>query len=98
MIGNGSVNTSANASSAQQARNLPATNSALVAGTVTTSSSVPLRRSSLHMRMVSAAARKISSSGSHSNIGRTSAMLRAKKASPQKNTNSVMPRKAARKR
>ena len=41
------------------------------------------------MRMVRADARKISSTGSHSNIGRTSEMLRAKNASPQKNTNKV---------
>src|SRR5690606_40470269 len=57
---------------------------------------VPLRRSSLHRRMVNVLHRKISSSGIHSNIGRTSAMLRAKKASPQKNTNSVIAAKLAR--
>ena len=98
VIGKGSVSANANTKRAQQARNLPSTNSALLAGTVTTSSSVPARRSSLHMRMVSADARKMSNTGSHSNIGRTSAMLRAKNASPQKNTNSVTPRNAAKNR
>ena len=77
---------------------MPSTNSALLAGTVTTSSSVPERCSSLHMRMVSALARKMSKTGSHSNMGRTSEMLRAKNASPQKKTNSVTPRNAARNR
>ena len=50
------------------------------------------------MRMVSALARKMSKTGSHSNMGRTSEMLRAKNASPQKKTNSVTPRNAARNR
>ena len=88
----GNVMASASAKSAQQARNLPSTKRQADTGTVTTNSRVPLRRSSLHMRMVSAAERKMSSTGSHSNMGRTSAMLRAKNASPQKNTNRVTPK------
>ena len=98
MNGSGSVNSSAIASSIQHAKNLPSTNDHVVTGTVDTNSSVPERRSSLHIRIVSAAHRKSSSSGNHSNIGRTSAMLRAKNASPQKNTNSVIARKLARNR
>ena len=88
----GRVSAKATASSAQQARNFPSANCQALVGTVTTNSSVPTRRSSLHMRIVSAAAKKTSRIGSHSNIGRTSAMLRAKKASPQKKMNSVTPR------
>ncbi len=97
-MGSGSVSSRAMASRTQQARNLPTTNSQPLTGTVATNSSVPVRRSSLHMRMVSAAERKTSSTGIHSNIGRTSATLRAKKASTQKKTNSVNARKAPRNR
>src|SRR5690606_28584111 len=46
--------------------------------------------------MVMAATRKISRIGIHSNRGRTSAMLREKKASTQKNTNRLTARKVAR--
>ena len=53
-------------------------------GAVSRNSSVPARRSSLHMRMVIAETRKIKRIGIHSNSGRTSAMLRAKKRSTQK--------------
>src|SRR3546814_16849906 len=45
------------------------------------------------MRIVNADTRKISSSGIHSNSGRTSAMLRAKKVSTQKNTKRQTARK-----
>jgi len=48
--------------------------------------------------MVRVLARNTSSTGIHSNRGRTSAMLRAKKASPQKKTNRVTAAKAARNR
>jgi hypothetical protein len=58
---------------------------------------VPARRSSDHMRMVMADTRNMSSKGIHSNSGRTSAILRAKKVSTQKNTNKVIARNAARK-
>src|SRR5690606_8185209 len=87
---------SATARRLRQPRNLPATKCHSGTGWVSTCSRVPLRRSSLHRRMVSVLHRKISSTGIHSNIGRTSAMLRAKKASPQKNTNSVSAAKLAR--
>ena len=97
-MGRGSVSASAMPSRTTQARNLPITNCGTDAGMVTTNSSVPLRLSSLHMRIVSAEQRKMSSTGSHSNMGRTSEMLRAKKVSPQKKANSVTPRKASRKR
>jgi hypothetical protein len=85
-------------SSAQHARNFPKTSSQVVAGSVRINSWVPLRRSSLHIRIVSADERKISKTGIHSNIGRTSRIFRAKKASPQKNTNSVKPRNASKNR
>src|SRR6056297_627143 len=49
------------------------------------------------MRMLSAAHRKISSTGIHSKSGRTSAMLRAKKDSTQKKMNSVVVANTARK-
>ena len=98
LTGSGSVSSRARPSSIQQARNLPTTNSQPEAGRVTTNSSVPVRRSSLHMRMVSAADRKMSSTGIHSNMGRTSATLRAKNASTQKKTNSVTARKTSRNR
>ena len=92
MTASGTVIARAITRRAQQAANLPSTKRHALAGTVMTNSRVPTRRSSLHMRIVSAAERKISRMGSHSNIGRTSAMLRAKNASPQKKTNSVTPR------
>ena len=57
---------------------------------------VPVRRSSLHMRMVSAPLRKISSIGIHSKSGRISATLRAKKDSIQKKMKSVIAIKQAR--
>jgi len=97
-MGSGRVRTSAMASSVQQARNLPSTNSQPLTGNVATNSRVPVRRSSLHMRMVKAAHRKMSNTGIHSNMGRTSATLRAKYASTQKNTNRVTARKASRNR
>ena len=49
------------------------------------------------MRMLSAAHRKISRTGIHSNNGLISAMLRAKKDSTQKKINSVVAANAARK-
>ena len=57
-------------------------------GAVSRNSSVPARLSSLHIRMVMAETRKIRRMGIHSNSGRTSAMLRAKKRSTQKKMNS----------
>ena len=96
--GRGNVNASATARSVQQARNLPRTNSQPLAGNVATNSSVPVRRSSLHIRIVNAELRKMRSTGSHSNIGRTSAMLRAKNASPQKKMKRVTARKLSRNR
>ena len=94
MIGSGRVSAKATATSAIAARNLPSTSRQVGTGKVASTSSVPARRSSLHRRMVSAAARKISSTGIQSNSGRVSAMLRAKKASTQKNTNRQAARKA----
>ena len=65
----------------------------MLTGSVSSTSSVPERCSSLHWRMVSAATRKIISSGIHRNSGRTSAMPRAKKAATQKKAKSVAARK-----
>src|SRR5690349_18679128 len=75
------------ATRARQARNLPSTRWMGLAGEVIRNSSVPARRSSLHMRMVRPETRKISSTGIHSNSGRMSAMLRAKKRETQKKVN-----------
>src|SRR5579883_2054153 len=58
-------------------------------------SSVPARRSSLHMRMVSAETRKMRRTGIHSKSGRTSAMFLAKKRSTQKKMNSSAAKKTA---
>ena len=58
---------------------------------------VPVLRSSLHIRMVSAPHRKMSSTGIHSNSGRISAMLRAKKDSTQKKMKKVIAMNEARK-
>jgi hypothetical protein len=69
VIGRGRVPASASPSTAAQARNLPSTNCQSGTGSVSTCSRVPLRRSSLQLRMVSAALRKISSSGIHSKSG-----------------------------
>ena len=93
VTGSGSVSKSATATSAIAARNFPSTSRQVGTGSVASSSSVPARRSSLHSRIVSAAAKKISNTGIQSNKGRMSAIFRAKKASTQKNTN----RQAARK-
>jgi hypothetical protein len=78
--------------------NLPSTSASGVTGAVSRLSRVPARRSSDQARMVSAATRKMSSSGSHRKRGRTSAMLRAKKVSPQKKAKSTAARNAPRKR
>ena len=78
LIGSGSVSSKAIPSRHRQAPNLPSTNSQVRAGTVKTNSMVPVRRSSLHRRIVKADARKMSITGIHSNMGRTSATLRAK--------------------
>ena len=59
-------------------------------------SRVPVLRSSLHMRMVSAAHKNMSRTGIHSNRGRTSAMLRAKNDSTQKKMKNVVAVKLAR--
>jgi hypothetical protein len=61
-------------------------------GMVNRISSVPVCCSSLHWRMVSAAARKIISVGIQRNMGRRSAMPRAKNSSTQKNVKSVAAR------
>jgi hypothetical protein len=74
------------------AANLPATSSQVFTGNVSRISRVPERSSSLQARMVSAETRKMASTGSHSNSGRTSAMLRAKKRDQEKNTNRVAAR------
>src|SRR6185437_13244736 len=96
LIGSGKVSASAISTSTSTPRNLPSTCSVGVVGEVSSSSSVPERRSSAQVRMVSVATRKISSTGIHWNSGRTSARLRSKKAAAQKKTNSVTPTNAAR--
>jgi hypothetical protein len=79
------------------ARNLPTTSCQCGTGRVNRISMVPTFCSSLHRRIDSAPTRKMSRSGSQSNIGRTSAMLRVKNLATQKNVNSTTPRKVARK-
>ncbi|OQA38078.1 MAG: hypothetical protein BWY52_03301 [Chloroflexi bacterium ADurb.Bin325] len=74
--------------------NLPMTSCTLLTGSVSSTSSVPARCSSLHWRMVSAATRKTISSGIQRKSGRTSAMPRAKKVSTQKKANNVTARNA----
>ena len=64
---------------------------------MSTCSSVPLRRSSLHKRIVRVAERKINKIGIHSNKGRTSEMFLEKKDSPQKKINNVMAANVAKK-
>ena len=96
VIGSGSVLINASSNRVKQARNFPMTKCHRLIGCVSTCSSVPLRRSSLHIRMVKAAQRKIRRIGIHSNSGRISAMLRAKKDSTQKKRNSVTAAKDAR--
>ena len=91
--GSGSVSASAIATRTKQARNLPSTSCTGLAGVVIRNSSVPERRSSLHIRMVIAEIRKISKTGIQSKSGRTSAMLRAKKRSTQKTMKSSTARK-----
>ena len=77
--------------------NLPNTRVGTLTGAVNSGSRVPARCSSDQTRMVMAEARKMSRTGIHSNIGRTSAMLRLKKVSTQKNMNRVAARKAPKK-
>ncbi len=96
LTGRGRVASSASSSRPLQAKNLPSTNRQIPTGCTSTCSSVPVRRSSLHMRMVSAALSGISSSGIQSNSGRTSAILRANQDSTQKKINRVSPANAAR--
>ena len=86
------------ATSARQARNLPPTRAGRPTGAVTSGSRVPARCSSDQARMVIAADRKMRVSGSHSNMGRTSAMLRLNQVSTQKTMNRVATRKAPKKR
>ena len=71
--------------------------SRVVTGRVRSTSRVPIFRSSDHWRMVMAATSRISSRGSHSKSGRTSAMLRAKKAEVPKKLKSAEKRKIPRK-
>ena len=71
------------------------TNCVVETGRVSRISRVPERCSSLHWRIVSAAAMKIISTGIQRKSGRTSAMPRAKKVSTQKNENRVATRNAA---
>src|SRR5579862_8187931 len=93
--GSGSVSASAIKTRIIAPRNFPNTSSIGAVGEVSSSSSVPPRRSSAQARIVSAATRKISSTGIHWNSGRTSARLRSKKVATQKKMNRVTPRKAA---
>jgi hypothetical protein len=93
-MGRNTVSKSASATSAMTARNLPRTSCTLLTGNVNRTSSVPDRCSSLHCRMVSAATRKIRSTGIQLNIGRTSAMPRAKKVLTQKKVKRVTARNA----
>jgi hypothetical protein len=74
------------------ARNLPRTSCTLLTGSVSSTSTVPERCSSLHCRIVSAATRKIVRTGIQRNSARTSAMPRGKKVSTQKNTKRVAAR------
>ncbi len=93
-MGKKMVSARATATSAITARNLPATNWIGETGSVSSTSSVPERCSSLHWRIVSAATRKIISTGIQRKRGRTSAMPRAKKVSTQKKENNVAARNA----
>ena len=90
LIGSGNITSSASNSNPIHAKYLPNTKDHSGADCVNTCSSVPVRRSSLHMRIVSVLASKINSIGIHSNIGRTSAMFLAKNASAQKKINNVV--------
>jgi hypothetical protein len=97
VIGRTSVSPSAIAISTMPARNLPTTSCQRGTGKVSSTSSVPARRSSAHCRIASADTTMIKSRGIHSNSGRRSAMPRAKNFSTQKNIASDDSRNAARK-
>ena len=97
VMGRKRVSARARPISAITARNLPMTNCAPRTGRVSKISSVPDCCSSLHWRIVNAAARKISKIGIHWKRGRTSAMPRAKKVLTQKKEKRVAARKAPRK-
>ena len=96
VIGRPSVRPRATAISTIAARNLPATSCQRGTGRVSSTSSVPARRSSAHSRIDSADTRMINSSGIRLNSGRRSARPRAKNLSSTKNTNSAAARNTAR--
>ena len=96
--GIGNVKANANKTSNQLPRNFPSTRENAGLGDVIKLSSVPDLSSSDHDRIVIAAIRKISRSGSPSNRGRTSAIFRAKKTSSQKKLNKTAPKNAAKNR
>tara|TARA_Y100000746_G_C15075916_1_gene273914 strand:- start:205 stop:510 length:306 start_codon:yes stop_codon:yes gene_type:complete len=98
LSGNHIVSRSEIANKLKHAKNLPTTISHVEIGRVEMNSSVPVRLSSLHILIVRAADKKIKRTGSHSKIGRTSAMFLAKNDSTQKNKNRVMDKKAPKNR
>ena len=97
LIGSGRVSSSATPMSPSAARNLPTTRSEVRTGSVMSTSRVPIFCSSLHWRIVTAETSSTSRIGSDSNIGRTSARLRAKNFDPVKNWKHVAARKTPRK-
>ena len=94
VMGRKRVSARATITSAMTARNLPTTSWIEETGSVSSTSSVPERCSSLHWRIVSAATRNIISSGIQRKSGRTSAMPRAKNVSTQKKENRVTAKNA----
>jgi hypothetical protein len=81
-----------------QASILPKTSCGVDTGKVIRNSTVPERRSSLHILMVSDETRKMRSKGIHSKSGRTSEIFLAKNCETQKNKKRFMARKTPRKR
>ena len=97
VIGRISVSPSAIAISTMPARNLPITSCQRGTGKVSSTSSVPARRSSAHCRIDSADTKMIRSSGIARNSGRRSARPRAKNFWIRKNEISTAARNTARK-